>query len=124
MAKTFTDLQKRIMARAISMPVSQSLYLQKGHIASAKGLQYRGFLDQHCYTVVQTHHVTPEGRSAFFAEHGDVFAIDDIYDNCWLVFEDRHVIARPRSKEAADRLVKALKALRDLERQDANKIAA
>ncbi|MGJ4953128.1 hypothetical protein [Bradyrhizobium sp. HKCCYLS20291] len=116
MSKTFTDLQKRIMARAIAQSASETLYLREGHIASCKSLIKKGFIDQHCYTMVQTHHVTPEGKAAFFAEHGDVFAIHDIYDNCWIIFEDRKVIAKPRSEENAQRIVAALKVLREQER--------
>jgi hypothetical protein len=114
MAKTFTDLQKRIMARAISQSVSETVWLMKGHIASVRSLVEKGFIDKSCYTMLQNHHVTAEGRAAFFAEHGDVFAIQDIYDNCWLVFEDREVITKPRSERAANRIVKALLALREI----------
>jgi hypothetical protein len=40
-----------------------------------------------------------------------VFAIEDIYDNCWIVFEGQNVIAKPRKEENAERIVQALKLL-------------
>lgn len=51
-----------------------------------------------------------------------MFAIEDIYDNCWIIFEDRKVIARPRSEEKAARIVQALKLLR--EQEQVEKVAA
>ncbi|WP_316196679.1 hypothetical protein [Bradyrhizobium sp. SZCCHNS3053] len=122
MSKTFTDLQSRIMARAISQSVSEMLYLRKGHFPSTKSLIDKGFLDPNAYGMIGTHHVTEAGKTAFFAEHGEVFAIPDVYDNCWLVFEDRKMITSPRSEGVAIRLVEALKALRRQEQQQ--KIAA
>ncbi|WP_315768524.1 MULTISPECIES: hypothetical protein [unclassified Bradyrhizobium] len=123
MAKTFTDLQNRIMARAISQSVSETIYLRKGHFPATRSLIEKGFLDPNCYGMVQTQHVTPEGKTAFFTEHGDVFAIEDIYDNCWIVFEDRKVIAKPRSEENARRIVAALKVLRQEERLEQKAVA-
>ncbi|WP_316200989.1 MULTISPECIES: hypothetical protein [unclassified Bradyrhizobium] len=116
MSKMFTDLQRRIMARAISQSVSETIYLRKGHFPATRSLIEKGFLDQHAYGMIQTQHVTPEGKAAFFTEHGDVFAIQDIYDNYWIIFEDRKVIAKPRSEENAKRIVTALKVLRQQER--------
>lgn len=106
------------MARAISQSVSETIYLRKGHFPSTRSLIEKGFLDPHCYGMIQTQHVTPEAKTAFFAEHGDVFAIQDIYDNCWIIFEDRKVIAKPRSEENARRIVAALLTLRAKEQQE------
>ncbi|TYO65445.1 hypothetical protein FXV83_16045 [Bradyrhizobium hipponense] len=112
MTKMLTNLQERIIARILAMSVSTSLYLREGHVNSLNNLKKKGFIDEHAYTMIQTHHLTPAGKTAFFADNDEVFAIEDIYDNCWIIFEDRKVIAQPRSEANAQRIVQALKALR------------
>lgn len=115
MSKTLTKLQERIVARVIADPMN-TLYLSKGYVNSAKSLINKGLLSKHCYaSMVQSQYLTPEIKSVFFGENDVVFAIQDIYDNCWLVFEDRELMAKPRSEEKANRIVEALKALRKLE---------
>lgn len=114
MKKTLTKLQERIVARVIADPMN-TLYLSKGYVNSAKSLIDKGLLDKHCYaSMVQSQYLTPDIKSVFFSENDEVFAIQDIYDNCWLIFEDRELVAKPRSEEKAARIVKALKALRKL----------
>jgi hypothetical protein len=115
MPKALTDLQERIIARLLSMPVTQTLYLKDGHVNSINNMKKKGFLDEHAFCCLQTQHLTDAGRTAFFFEHGDVFAIEDIYDNCWIIFEDRKVIAKPRNEANAKRIVAALKVLRNQE---------
>lgn len=115
MPKTLTKLQERIVARVLAMPVTQTLYLREGHVSSLNNLKDKGFIDEHCYSMVQTHHLTERVKTVFFIENGDVFAIEDIYDNCWIVFEDRKVVAQPRSEANAQRIVAALKVLRNQE---------
>jgi hypothetical protein len=115
MAKTLTKLQERIIARVIAEPMN-TLYLSKGYVNSAKSLINKGLLDKHCYaSMVQSQYLTPEIKTIFFGENDEVFAIQDIYDNCWLIFEGRELVAKPRSEEKANRIVKALKALRAIE---------
>lgn len=112
--KTLTKLQERIVARVIAEPMN-TLYLSKGNVNSAKSLIEKGLLDKHCYaSMVQSQYLTPEIKTVFFGENDEVFAIQDIYDNCWLIFEDRELVAKPRSEEKAKRIVMALKALRKL----------
>lgn len=112
--KTLTKLQERMVARVLADPMN-TLYLSKGYVNSAKSLIDKGLLDKHCYaSMVQSQYLTPEIKSVFFGENDEVFAIEDIYDNCWLVFEDRELVAKPRSQEKADRIVRGLKALRKL----------
>jgi hypothetical protein len=118
MPKTLTPLQERIVARVLAMP-AQTLYLREGHVNSLNHMIKRGLIDKHCYSMVQYHHLTPELKSTFFADNGEVFAIKDIYDNCWIIFEDREAIAQPRSEDAAKRIVQALKALRQQEQKEA-----
>jgi hypothetical protein len=107
-----------MVARVLAEP-AQTLYLRDGHVRSTQNLIEKGLIDKHCYTMLQSQHLTPEVKVIFFAENGEVFAIPDIYDNCWIVFEDRKVIAKPRSEENAKRIVEALKALRAQELQAA-----
>lgn len=111
MSKTLTKLQERIVARVLAEP-AQTLYLREGHVNSTRNMIEKGLIDRHCYMMLQSAHLTPEVKSIFFQENGDVFAIEDIYDNCWIIFEDRKVIAKPRSEANANRIVQALKALR------------
>jgi hypothetical protein len=115
MKKTLTKLQERIVARVIADPMN-TLYLSKGYVNSAKSLIDKGLIDRHCYgSMIQSQYLTPQIKSVFFGENDEVFAIQDIYDNCWLIFEDRELVAKPRSEDKADRIVKALKALRQQE---------
>jgi hypothetical protein len=114
MPKTLTELQERMVARVLAFP-AQTLYLRKGHANSINNLIAKELIDKHCYTMMQYGHLTPEVKSIFFSENGDVFAIEDPYDNCWLVFEDREMVTAPRSQASAERIVKALKALRQQE---------
>lgn len=119
MAKILTKLQERIIARVLSMPVTQTLYLKDGHVNSLNNLKSKGYVDQNAHFWLQTHHLTERGKNVFFMENGPVFAVEDIYDNCWIVFEDRKVIAHPRTVENANRIVAALKSLRQLEQKEA-----
>ncbi|WP_439357921.1 hypothetical protein [Bradyrhizobium sp. DASA03007] len=113
--KTLTKLQERIVARVLADPMN-TLYLSKGNVNSAKSLIEKGLLSKHCYaSMVQSQYLTPEIKSVFFGDNDVVFAIQDIYDNCWLIFEDRKLVAKPRSEEMANRIVKALKLLRQHE---------
>jgi hypothetical protein len=113
--KTLTNLQERIVARVIADPMN-TLYLSKGQVNSAKSLIDKGLIDHHCYSsMIQSQYLTPEIKSVFFGENDEVFAIQDIYDNCWLVFEGRELVTKPRSEEKASRIVKALKLLRQQE---------
>lgn len=114
MTKTLTKLQERILARVLSLP-AQTLYLRDGHVRSTINLIEKGFIDKHCYMMLQYAHVSQQAKDVFFGENPPVFAIEDIYDNCWIIFEDREVIARPRWQAAADRIVKALLNLRATE---------
>ncbi|ARQ95245.1 hypothetical protein [Bradyrhizobium phage BDU-MI-1] len=115
MSKTLTKLQERIVARVLADPMN-TLYLSKGQVNSAKSLIDKGLLDRHCYaSMVQSQYLTPEIKTVFFAENDEVFHIQDIYDNCWIIFEDRKVVAKPRTEEAANRIVAALKVLRQQE---------
>jgi hypothetical protein len=114
MPKLLTDLQERILARAISMPVSEQLYLREGHVNSLNNLKKKGFINPNVYSWLNCFDVTQAGKSAFFGCHDPVFAIQDIYDNCWIIFEDREVIAKPRSEEHAKRIVKGILALRNI----------
>jgi hypothetical protein len=116
MAKLLTELQERILARVISMSVSETLYLSEGHVNSLNNLKKKGFVDPNAYSWLNTFHVTDAGKSTFFGGHDPVFAIQDIYDNCWIIFEDREVIAKPRTEQGAQRIVKALLLLRQRER--------
>ena len=118
MAKTLTKLQERIIARVLSDP-AQTLYLREGHVNSTNNMIEKGLISRHCYTMLQNHHLTREVKAIFFQENAEVFAIEDIYDNCWIVFEDREVVAKPRSEEAAHRIVQALKLLRKSEIREA-----
>jgi len=113
MPKTLTELQERIVARVLAEP-AQTLYLREGHVNSTNNMIKKGLIDEHCYTMLQYGHLKPELKSLFFGENPEVFAIQDIYDNCWIIFEDREVIAKPRSEGGAKRIVKALKALRNI----------
>lgn len=121
MPKTLTKLQERIIARVLAEP-AQTLYLRDGHVHSTRNMIEKGWIDRHCYSMLQHGHLTPEVKSIFFQDNDDVFAIEDIYDNCWIIFEDRKVIARPRNEQAANRIVKALKLLREQEQTE--KVAA
>lgn len=123
MPKTLTKLQERIVARVLAEPAN-TLYLRDGHVNSTNKLIEKGLIDRHCYTMLQYAHLTPEVKSLFFSENEPVFAIEDIYDNCWIVFEDRKVIAKPRSEENARRIVAALKELRIAEIEAGKKTAA
>jgi hypothetical protein len=115
MKKTLTKLQERIVARVISDPMN-TLYLSKGYVNSAKSLIDKGLIDRHCYgSMIQSQYLTPEIKTVFFGENDEVFAIQDIYDNCWLIFENRELVAKPRCEEKAHRIVKALKVLRQQE---------
>jgi hypothetical protein len=117
MSKTLTKLQERIIARVLAQPTN-TLYLSKGQVNSAQSLINKGLLSKHCYaSMVQSQYLTPEIKSIFFGENDEVFAVQDIYDNCWHVFEDRELITQPRSEEKAQRIVDALKVLRSLESQ-------
>jgi hypothetical protein len=111
MPKTLTKLQERMIARVVAEP-AQTLYLREGHVNSVNNLINKGLIDRHCYTMLQHGHLTPEAKSTFFSENDDVFAIEDIYDNCCIIFEDRRAIATPRSEANAKRIVEALKVLR------------
>lgn len=112
MAKTMTKLQERIVARVLSDPMN-TLYLSKWQVNSAQSLINKGLLSRHCYaSMVQSQYLTPELKSIFFGENDEVFYIQDIYDNGWIIFEGREVIAKPRSEKAAERIVQALKVLR------------
>ncbi|MCA1379479.1 hypothetical protein I6F34_01420 [Bradyrhizobium sp. BRP05] len=122
MAKTLTKLQERIIARVLAEP-AQTLYLREGHVHSTRNMIEKGLIDRHCYTMLQHGHLTPEVKSIFFQENDDVFAIEDIYDNCWIIFEDRKVIAKPRSEANANRIVTALKELRISELETGKKAA-
>ncbi|WP_396604829.1 hypothetical protein ACFLEY_22140 [Bradyrhizobium sp. YCK136] len=124
MSKTLTKLQERIVARVLAMSVNETLYLSKGHLHSARSLKEQGFLDRNCWGMVQTQHLTDSVNTTFFAENGDVFAIEDIYDNCWIIFEDRKVIAKPRNEANAKRIVAALKELRIAEADAGRRAAA
>jgi hypothetical protein len=108
-------MQERMIARVLAFP-AQTLYLREGHVNSVNNMIAKELVDRHCYTMLQYGHLTPRVKSIFFADNGEVFAIEDPYDNCWLVFEDREMITAPRSEEKASRIVKALKALRAQER--------
>jgi hypothetical protein len=114
--KTLTKLQERIVARVLSAP-AQTLYLREGHVTSTKNMIEKGLIDEHCYTMLQHCHLKPEVKSIFFQDNDEVFAIEDIYDNCWIVFEDRELVTKPRSEDAANRIVTALKLLRQQEHQ-------
>ncbi|WP_035976849.1 hypothetical protein [Bradyrhizobium sp. th.b2] len=115
MPKTLTKLQEQIVARVLADPMN-TLYLSKGQVNSAQSLITKGLLSKYCYaSMIQSQYLTPEIKSVFFGENDVVFAIQDIYDNCWLTFEDRELVAKPRSKEKADRIVAALKVLRSTE---------
>jgi hypothetical protein len=115
MSKTLTKLQERIVARVLADPMN-TLYLSKGQVNSAKSLIDKGLIDRHCYgSMIQSQYLTPEIKSVFFGENDEVFAVQDIYDNCWLIFENRELVAKPRSEEKAHRIVKALKCLRQQE---------
>jgi hypothetical protein len=116
MPKTLTKLQERIVARVLAEP-AQTLYLREGHVNSTKNMIEKGLIDEHCYSMLQHCHLKPEVKTLFFAENDPVFYIQDIYDNCWIVFEDRNVVARPRKEENADRIVQALMLLRQQEQQ-------
>jgi hypothetical protein len=118
MSKSLTELQERMIARVLAFP-AQTLYLREGHVRSVNNLIQKGLIDKHCYTMMQYGHLTPEVKSIFFGENGDVFAIEDPYDNCWLVFEDREMITAPRREDAARRIVEALKALRSQDQRAA-----
>jgi hypothetical protein len=96
MSKTLTKLQERIIARVLAEP-AQTQYLRDGHVRSTQNLIAKELIDRHCYMMLQHGHLTPEVKSIFFQENDDVFAIEDIYDNCWIIFEDRKVIAKPRN---------------------------
>jgi len=111
MPKTLTKLQERIIARVLAEP-AHTLYLREGHVNSTNNMIHKGLIDRHCYTMLQHCHLSAEVKTLFFAENDPVFAIEDIYDNCWIIFEDRKVIAKPRCEAAAKRIVKALKELR------------
>jgi hypothetical protein len=113
MPKTLTKLQERIVARVLAEP-AQTLYLREGHVNSTKNMIQKGLIDEHCYMMLQYSHLTPEVKSIFFQENDVVFAIQDIYDNCWIVFEDRNVVAKPRNEDSAKRIVLALKGLREI----------
>jgi len=116
MKKTLTSLQERIIARVMAQPTN-TLYLSKGQVNSAQSLINKGLLSKHCYaSMVQSQYLTPEIKTIFWGENDEVFAVQDIYDNCWHVFEDRELVAQPRSEDKANRIVKALKALRQLEK--------
>jgi hypothetical protein len=119
MSKLLTELQERILARVISMSVSETLYLTDGHVNSLNNLKRKGFIDPNAYSWLNTFQVTEAGKTAFFSDNGEVFAIQDIYDNSWIIFEDRKVIAKPRNEENANRIVAALKALRSQEQRQA-----
>lgn len=121
MPKTVTKLQERIIARVLAEP-AQTLYLREGQVHSTRNMIEKGWIDRHCYTMLQHAHLTPEVKSIFFQDNDAVFAIEDIYDNCWIIFEDRKVIAKPRSEEKAARIVRALKLLREQEQTE--KLAA
>jgi hypothetical protein len=95
MPKTLTPLQERIIARVLAEP-AQTLYLREGHVNSTSNMIKKGLIDRHCYMMLQHGHLSPEVKSIFFGENDHVFAIQDIYDNCWIVFEDQEVIAKPR----------------------------
>jgi hypothetical protein len=114
MAKTLTKMQERMIARVLAFP-AQTLYLREGHVNSINNLIQKELIDKHCYSMLQYGHLTPEVKTLFFGENGDVFAIEDPYDNCWLVFEDREMVTAPRNEASAERIVKALKALRQQE---------
>ncbi|UPT95464.1 hypothetical protein J4G48_0040635 [Bradyrhizobium barranii subsp. apii] len=118
MPKSLTKLQERIVARVLAEP-AQTLYLREGHVNSTNNMIEKGLIDRHCYTMLQYGHLTPEVKSIFFGENAEVFTIQDIYDNCWIIFEDRKVVARPRSEDAANRIVQALKLLRQQEQREA-----
>jgi hypothetical protein len=112
MSKTLTKLQERIIARVIAEPMN-TLYLSKGQVNSAQSLITKGLLSKHCYaSMVQSQYLTPEVKAIFFGENDEVFAIQDIYDNCWLIFEGRELVAKPRNEDKANRIVKALQLLR------------
>ena len=74
MAKELTELQERILARVISMSVSETLYLCEGHVNSVNNLKKKGFIDPNAYSWLNTFHVTEAGKSAFFSNHELVFA--------------------------------------------------
>lgn len=116
MPKTLTTLQERIIARVLSEP-AQTLYLREGHVNSTNNMIAKGLIDRHCYTMLQHCHLTPEVKSVFFSENAEVFAIEDIYDSCWIVFEDREVVAKPRIEANAERIVQGIKLLRQREQQ-------
>ncbi|WP_316207487.1 hypothetical protein [Bradyrhizobium sp. SZCCHNR3118] len=122
MTKTLTPMQERMLGRVIAFH-AQTLYLREGQVNSVRNLIKKGIVDEHCYLSIHYGQITPLGRDTFFGENDPVFAVEDPYDHCWLVFEDREMIAAPRSQESADRIVKALMHLRQEERQ-AQKIAA
>ncbi|MGC0389384.1 hypothetical protein [Bradyrhizobium sp. USDA 241] len=121
MPKTLTKLQERIIARVLAAP-AQTLYLREGHVHSTRNLIEKGLIDKQCYTMLQYGHLTPEVKSIFFQENDEVFAIEGIYDNCWIIFDGRTIMAKPRTEEAANRIVKALKLLREQEQDE--KVAA
>lgn len=118
MPKTLTKLQERIVARVLAEP-AQTLYLREGHVNSTNNMIEKGLVDKYCYTMLQHCHLTPEVKTIFFSENDPVFAVEDIYDNCWIIFEDRQVVAKPRSEDAAKRIVSALKLLRTTEQKAA-----
>lgn len=112
MTKLLTPLQNRIIARVLSQPLTQSLYLREGRVNSIKNMQAKGYIDPHAYTGLHHRHITDLGKQAFFKDNGDVFYVEDIYFPEWTVFEDGNVIARAKSEQAAQRIVGALRSLR------------
>jgi hypothetical protein len=111
MTKTLSALQERMVARVLAYP-ALTLYLREGHVNSVNHLIKKELVDRHCYTMLQYGHLTPRIKEIFWTENGDAFAIEDIYDNCWLVFENKELMAAPRNETAAKRIVSALKLLR------------
>lgn len=112
MTKLLTPLQNRIVARVLSQPITQALYLREGRVSSIKNMQAKGYIDPHAYTGLHYHHLTDLGKQAFFKDNGDVFYVQDLYDPSWIIFEDGEVAALAKSERSAQRIAGALRSLR------------
>ena len=121
MPKTLTKLPEQIVGTTLSISATEYVWLSCGQINSLNRLKELEMVDQRCYGQVQPRHLKPELITTFFSENGEVFAIESLRAICWLVFDNRKIIARAKDEDDAKRVVAAMKLLRQHEKKQCRK---
>lgn len=119
MPKTLTKLQELIVAKVLTISVTQFVWVNGGETNSINNLRNRGLLEGDCYGSVQHRHLTDRIKTAFFTENDRTFMIGNFHGEGWLIFDDRQFITKVYNEDNARRVVAALKFFRQSEQREA-----